>query len=168
MKIWKNFIFQLNLLDSNSWSDLIEERYILNLCGYPTCSNFVETQQRQLYHIDRVHRKVLLLKAPHHLTLYWADTFPSFFVCRWNWLSFLSNHCLNLLYFQIFSHISRFWACSILIPLIWDLLHHWLSDKTIAIPRLRILSMNYASLGSRPTIPSNGENKGENGSLGYF
>ncbi|VDN60036.1 unnamed protein product [Dracunculus medinensis] len=51
-------IEKLNLLDSNSWSDLIEERYILNLCGYPTCSNFVETQQRQLYHIDRVHRKI--------------------------------------------------------------------------------------------------------------
>ncbi|KAK0405023.1 hypothetical protein QR680_017765 [Steinernema hermaphroditum] len=50
---------QLPLIDSNSWLEVVEERYISKLCGFPTCSGSVDKNAKtQMYRIDRKSKKV--------------------------------------------------------------------------------------------------------------
>ncbi|VDK53759.1 unnamed protein product [Anisakis simplex] len=53
--------FQLNNLDVNSWWEMVEERFLDHLCGFPLCSNKVVMKQLSLYRIDRKNKKVVFI-----------------------------------------------------------------------------------------------------------
>uniref|UniRef100_A0AAF5PL09 RNA polymerase II subunit B1 CTD phosphatase RPAP2 homolog n=2 Tax=Wuchereria bancrofti TaxID=6293 RepID=A0AAF5PL09_WUCBA len=48
----------LNSLDQNSWMEVIEERYLGRMCGFPLCANPVEVKNSQKYRIDLKNKKV--------------------------------------------------------------------------------------------------------------
>ncbi|VDO41082.1 unnamed protein product [Brugia timori] len=48
----------LNSLDQNSWMEVIEERYLGRMCGFPLCANSVEVKNSQKYRIDLKNKKV--------------------------------------------------------------------------------------------------------------
>uniref|UniRef100_A0A914RH32 RNA polymerase II subunit B1 CTD phosphatase RPAP2 homolog n=1 Tax=Parascaris equorum TaxID=6256 RepID=A0A914RH32_PAREQ len=49
--------FKLNNLDVSSWWEVVEERFLSHLCGFPTCSNTVEMKPMSIYRIDRKQMK---------------------------------------------------------------------------------------------------------------
>uniref|UniRef100_A0A1I7ZJM9 RNA polymerase II subunit B1 CTD phosphatase RPAP2 homolog n=1 Tax=Steinernema glaseri TaxID=37863 RepID=A0A1I7ZJM9_9BILA len=50
---------QLPLIDFNSWLEVVEERYIDKLCGFPTCSKEIDKNVKTpKYRIDRKNKKV--------------------------------------------------------------------------------------------------------------
>ncbi|KAM3728216.1 putative RNA polymerase II subunit [Dirofilaria immitis] len=48
----------LNSLDRSSWMEVIEERYLGRMCGFPLCTNPVEVRNVQKYRIDLRNKKV--------------------------------------------------------------------------------------------------------------
>ncbi|CAG9535073.1 unnamed protein product [Cercopithifilaria johnstoni] len=48
----------LNNLDQSSWMEVIEERYLGRMCGFPLCTNPVEVKNSQKYRIDLKNKKV--------------------------------------------------------------------------------------------------------------
>ncbi|VBB29517.1 unnamed protein product, partial [Acanthocheilonema viteae] len=48
----------LNSLDQNSWMEVVEERYLGRMCGFPLCTNPVEVKNSQKYRIDLKNKKV--------------------------------------------------------------------------------------------------------------
>uniref|UniRef100_A0AC34FVT7 RNA polymerase II subunit B1 CTD phosphatase RPAP2 homolog n=1 Tax=Panagrolaimus sp. ES5 TaxID=591445 RepID=A0AC34FVT7_9BILA len=48
----------LDLLDTNSWKEVIEERFIGRLCGFPTCENGIIVKSKQKYKLDKKKQKV--------------------------------------------------------------------------------------------------------------
>ncbi|CAJ0586460.1 unnamed protein product, partial [Mesorhabditis spiculigera] len=50
---------QANLLHIESWDEVVEERYLSKVCGWPTCPNEITPGRKfQKYHIDRKAKKV--------------------------------------------------------------------------------------------------------------
>ncbi|MCP9263199.1 hypothetical protein DINM_006539 [Dirofilaria immitis] len=49
---------KLNSLDRSSWMEVIEERYLGRMCGFPLCTNPVEVRNVQKYRIDLRNKKV--------------------------------------------------------------------------------------------------------------
>uniref|UniRef100_A0A914VLM8 RNA polymerase II subunit B1 CTD phosphatase RPAP2 homolog n=1 Tax=Plectus sambesii TaxID=2011161 RepID=A0A914VLM8_9BILA len=49
---------KLHLLDVQSWHEVVEERYLGRLCGFPTCSKKVHVELKQKYKINRQSKKV--------------------------------------------------------------------------------------------------------------
>uniref|UniRef100_A0A914Z3P1 RNA polymerase II subunit B1 CTD phosphatase RPAP2 homolog n=1 Tax=Panagrolaimus superbus TaxID=310955 RepID=A0A914Z3P1_9BILA len=48
----------LDLLDTNSWKEVIEERFIGRVCGFPTCDNEIIVKTKQTYKLDKKKQKV--------------------------------------------------------------------------------------------------------------
>ncbi|EFO21451.2 hypothetical protein LOAG_07034 [Loa loa] len=48
----------LNSLDQSSWMEVVEERYLGRVCGFPLCTNPVEVKNSQKYRIDLKNKKV--------------------------------------------------------------------------------------------------------------
>jgi hypothetical protein len=48
----------LDVLDINSWKEVIEERFIGRICGYPTCENEIIVKTAQKYKLDKNKQKV--------------------------------------------------------------------------------------------------------------
>ncbi|VDO35106.1 unnamed protein product [Onchocerca flexuosa] len=48
----------LNSLDQNSWMEVVEERYLGRMCGFPLCTNPVQVKKSQKYRIDLKNKKV--------------------------------------------------------------------------------------------------------------
>lgn len=49
---------QLNNLDQSSWMEVVEERYLGRMCGFPLCTNPVQVKNAQKYRIDLKNKKV--------------------------------------------------------------------------------------------------------------
>lgn len=54
----KMIILQLNSLDKSSWMEVIEERYLGRICGFPLCANPVKVKNSQKYRIDLKNKKI--------------------------------------------------------------------------------------------------------------
>uniref|UniRef100_A0A8R1XSK8 RNA polymerase II subunit B1 CTD phosphatase RPAP2 homolog n=1 Tax=Onchocerca volvulus TaxID=6282 RepID=A0A8R1XSK8_ONCVO len=48
----------LNNLDQSSWMEVVEERYLGRMCGFPLCTNPVQVKNAQKYRIDLKNKKV--------------------------------------------------------------------------------------------------------------
>lgn len=48
----KSLLQKLNYLDVGSWMEVVEERYLGRICGFPLCSNTVELKPVQKYRLD--------------------------------------------------------------------------------------------------------------------
>uniref|UniRef100_A0A0R3RHG0 RNA polymerase II subunit B1 CTD phosphatase RPAP2 homolog n=1 Tax=Elaeophora elaphi TaxID=1147741 RepID=A0A0R3RHG0_9BILA len=48
----------LNSLDQSSWMEVVEERYLGRMCGFPLCTNSVVVRNSQKYRIDLKNKKV--------------------------------------------------------------------------------------------------------------
>ncbi|KAH7703893.1 Protein R08D7.2 [Aphelenchoides avenae] len=55
----------LDVLDVNSWAEVVEERYLGKLCGFPTCSNSLASKSAQKYRIDRKNKKIFEVCAEY-------------------------------------------------------------------------------------------------------
>ena len=52
------FCLQAQVLSQSHYTDVVEERNISNLCGYPLCVNPLGEQPKQKYHISLAQKKV--------------------------------------------------------------------------------------------------------------
>ncbi|VDN04567.1 unnamed protein product [Thelazia callipaeda] len=48
----------INNLDQSSWMELVEERYLGRICGFPLCNNAVKMKKSQKYRIDLRSKKI--------------------------------------------------------------------------------------------------------------
>jgi hypothetical protein len=69
------------VISAGHYSDVVEERNIGGLCGYPACRNPLGTQPRQRYHISLAQKKVFdLTQSPsrrQEFNGYCAEEIPS-------------------------------------------------------------------------------------------
>lgn len=49
---------QLDVLDTNSWKEVVEERFIGRICGFPTCDKEIIVKTAQKYKLDKNRQKV--------------------------------------------------------------------------------------------------------------
>lgn len=48
----------LNLISHSDWDDIIQERYLLRICGFPLCSKSLTKDWKQKFHISFKDKKI--------------------------------------------------------------------------------------------------------------
>uniref|UniRef100_A0A1I7WA40 RTR1-type domain-containing protein n=1 Tax=Heterorhabditis bacteriophora TaxID=37862 RepID=A0A1I7WA40_HETBA len=92
---------KLPYLDCSTWDELIEERYIGKLCGYPLCSATLLSKSTQKYHIDKKIRRLAVNFSCYLHTLL-CTYILSYSVCDINiyyyYYYYYYYYCYTLLY----------------------------------------------------------------------